>query len=148
MSSFPIAEPDPDTECGRGLLLVDALAHRWGRFVSGRGPGMFFELHWDTEPPAPVVPARATGAGGVSAMADYSLWPSETVRQLRADFPDYLIFQSHDQLGRPRIIATRTPPNAPGAADLVITPDAEAMRDKLARQPTSTPTRTRGGGRS
>ncbi|MEU2773802.1 ATP-binding protein [Streptomyces sp. NPDC007162] len=25
-----VQHPDPDTESGRGLLLVDALAHRWG----------------------------------------------------------------------------------------------------------------------
>lgn len=38
---------DLNAEHGRGLLLVNALASRWGRFESGRGPGMFFELRWD-----------------------------------------------------------------------------------------------------
>ncbi|GAA3725898.1 anti-sigma regulatory factor (Ser/Thr protein kinase) [Spinactinospora alkalitolerans] len=48
---FPVeaATPDPDAENGRGLLLVDTLAHRWGRFESGRGPGMFFELRWNAQ---------------------------------------------------------------------------------------------------
>lgn len=44
---FHIADPDPDAEHGRGLFLVNALASRWGRFESGRGPGMFFELRWE-----------------------------------------------------------------------------------------------------
>lgn len=38
---------DPDAENGRGLVLVNALASRWGRFQSVQGPGMFFELRWD-----------------------------------------------------------------------------------------------------
>ena len=41
------ADPGPDAEHGRGLFLVNALASRWGRFESGRGPGMFFELRLD-----------------------------------------------------------------------------------------------------
>ena len=44
---FHLAEPGPGAEHGRGLFLVNALASRWGRFESGRGPGMFFELRWD-----------------------------------------------------------------------------------------------------
>ena len=43
---FHVPAPDSDSEHGRGLFLVNALASRWGRFESGRGPGMFFELHW------------------------------------------------------------------------------------------------------
>ena len=38
---------DLDAESGRGLLLVDALATRWGRFESNRGPGVFFALTWE-----------------------------------------------------------------------------------------------------
>lgn len=41
-----VPAPVPESEHGRGLFLVNALASRWGRFESGRGPGMFFELHW------------------------------------------------------------------------------------------------------
>lgn len=37
---------DLNAEHRRGLLLVNALSSRWGRFESGRGPGMFFELRW------------------------------------------------------------------------------------------------------
>ncbi|WP_028647495.1 ATP-binding protein [Nocardiopsis sp. CNT312] len=61
--AFRVAAPDVDTdtdayaEGGRGLLLVNAIASRWGRFRSPRGPGMFFELCWNVpEPLAPVVP--------------------------------------------------------------------------------------------
>ena len=42
-----MVSPDLNAEHGRGLLLVNALSSRWGRFESGRGPGMFFELRWD-----------------------------------------------------------------------------------------------------
>lgn len=41
-----LVTPDIYDEGGRGLLLVNALASRWGRFQSVRGPGVFFELHW------------------------------------------------------------------------------------------------------
>ena len=41
-----VPAPVPESEHGRGLFLVNALASRWGRFESGRGPGMFFELRW------------------------------------------------------------------------------------------------------
>ncbi|MEV2277990.1 ATP-binding protein [Nocardiopsis sp. NPDC049922] len=52
-----IISPDAMAEGGRGLVLVNALASRWGRFRSILGPGMFFELRWDVpEPLAPVVP--------------------------------------------------------------------------------------------
>ncbi|MFV2197386.1 ATP-binding protein [Nocardiopsis sp. LOL_012] len=55
--TFRIAAPDTYAEGGRGLLLVNAIASRWGRFQSPRGPGMFFELRWNVpEPLAPVVP--------------------------------------------------------------------------------------------
>ncbi|GAA1084961.1 ATP-binding protein [Nocardiopsis metallicus] len=44
---IPMVSLDLNAEHGRGLLLINALASRWGRFESGRGPGMFFELRWD-----------------------------------------------------------------------------------------------------
>ncbi|TDQ54298.1 ATP-binding protein [Actinorugispora endophytica] len=44
--SGPPDLPRLDAESGRGLFLVAALAHRWGRFESPRGPGVFFELDW------------------------------------------------------------------------------------------------------
>ncbi|KIH99099.1 hypothetical protein LP52_09645 [Streptomonospora alba] len=50
--------PDPDAEHGRGLLLVATLAQRWGRFTSGRGPGMYFELRWAAAPAASALPRR------------------------------------------------------------------------------------------
>ncbi|MCY9782456.1 hypothetical protein KIK06_00955 [Nocardiopsis sp. EMB25] len=49
-------------ESGRGLVLVNALASRWGRFQSVLGPGMFFEPRWDVpELLAPVVPLQRKG---------------------------------------------------------------------------------------
>ena len=54
---LPTAPPNPEAEHGRGLLLVDALAHHWGRFDSDHGPGMFAELRWNTQP----TPTTATG---------------------------------------------------------------------------------------
>lgn len=57
-----VVTPDAAAEGGRGLLLVNALASRWGRFRSVLGPGMFFELCWDTSPRlAPVVPLQRKG---------------------------------------------------------------------------------------
>lgn len=57
--SLRVVAPDTDAEDGRGLLLVNALASRWGRFHSLRGPGMFFELRWHVpELLAPVAPLR------------------------------------------------------------------------------------------
>ncbi|GAA1464508.1 ATP-binding protein [Nocardiopsis exhalans] len=46
MPELRALSPDLDAESGRGLLLVDALAARWGRFESNRGPGLFFALIW------------------------------------------------------------------------------------------------------
>lgn len=45
----------PDAESGRSLFLVASLAHRWGRFRSRRGSGMFFELTQTA--PAPTSPS-------------------------------------------------------------------------------------------
>ena len=60
--SLRVVTPDATAEGGRGLLLVNALASRWGRFQSVLGPGMFFELCWDTFPLlAPVVPLQRKG---------------------------------------------------------------------------------------
>ncbi|WP_052746017.1 ATP-binding protein [Allosalinactinospora lopnorensis] len=41
--------PDPAAEHGRGLLLTATLADIWGPFDSGRGPGVFFQLHWGSK---------------------------------------------------------------------------------------------------
>lgn len=38
---------DPDSENGRGLLLVDALAHRWGSRLVEEGKEVWFELELD-----------------------------------------------------------------------------------------------------
>ncbi|MBB6120682.1 ATP-binding protein [Nocardiopsis algeriensis] len=43
-----IVSPEAGAENGRGLFLVNALASRWGRFRSVNGPGVFFELRWDS----------------------------------------------------------------------------------------------------
>ncbi|WP_262391861.1 ATP-binding protein [Nocardiopsis sp. CNR-923] len=54
--------PDVMAEGGRGLVLVYALASRWGRFRSILGPGMFFELRWDV--PEPLAMVRRRGGNG------------------------------------------------------------------------------------
>jgi len=60
--SLRVVTPDATAEGGRGLVLVNAFASRWGRFRSGQGPGMFFELSWELpQPPAPVVPNPRKG---------------------------------------------------------------------------------------
>jgi anti-sigma regulatory factor (Ser/Thr protein kinase) len=60
--SLRVVTPETCAESGRGLLLVNALASRWGRFRSLRGPGMSFELRWHVpEPLAPVVPLPRKG---------------------------------------------------------------------------------------
>jgi two-component sensor histidine kinase len=43
----PVISLDLNAEDGRGLLIINALASRWGRFESGRGSGMYFEIRWD-----------------------------------------------------------------------------------------------------
>ncbi|MFJ5307290.1 ATP-binding protein [Streptomyces sp. NPDC088350] len=40
--------PDADSENGRGLFLVDALAHRWGSRLVEEGKEVWFELRLDT----------------------------------------------------------------------------------------------------
>ncbi|WP_052745562.1 ATP-binding protein [Allosalinactinospora lopnorensis] len=62
---FPaeLTAPDPAADRGRGLLLTAALADTWGRFTSGRGPGVFFQLHWGSTTVfgAPPLPYRDRG---------------------------------------------------------------------------------------
>ncbi|MFF3894795.1 ATP-binding protein [Streptomyces sp. NPDC001812] len=41
--------PSPDDEHGRGLLLVDALAHAWGSELVHGGKRVWAELHVDSE---------------------------------------------------------------------------------------------------
>ncbi|WP_017574324.1 ATP-binding protein [Nocardiopsis kunsanensis] len=54
--------PDAIAESGHGLVLVNALADRWGHYQSILGPGMFFELCWDVpQPVAPVLPLQRKG---------------------------------------------------------------------------------------
>ncbi|MFE4913635.1 ATP-binding protein [Streptomyces sp. NPDC056652] len=55
--------PDLDACDGRGLVLVAALADRWG--VSDRnGPGKVVWAEWSYVPPHPVPPAAPTTPGG------------------------------------------------------------------------------------
>lgn len=51
---------DADSESGRGLLLVDALAHRWGSRLIGEGKEVWFELEI-------AAPDRTDGAGEAGA---------------------------------------------------------------------------------
>ncbi|HEX5565949.1 MAG TPA: ATP-binding protein [Streptomyces sp.] len=54
------AAPDPEEECGRGLLLVEALASRWG-VRRGDGPGrtVWAEIGLRTAPEGVLGPAAA-----------------------------------------------------------------------------------------
>jgi hypothetical protein len=47
----PVPAP-PDAEGGRGLLLVDALAERWGAELRSEGKCLWFELPAVPAPPA------------------------------------------------------------------------------------------------
>ncbi|WP_017569699.1 ATP-binding protein [Nocardiopsis halotolerans] len=45
---------DPESEHGRGLFLIDALASTWGVENTQRGPAVFFTMEWDSQqPPKP-----------------------------------------------------------------------------------------------
>lgn len=50
---------DPESEHGRGLFLVNALADTWGVERTPHGPAVFFTLGWNPDqPPGPVWPLR------------------------------------------------------------------------------------------
>lgn len=59
-----LQRPDPDSESGRGLLLVDALAERWG-VTEGRFPRKTVWAELRVARPEPV-PSRSGAAGGLS----------------------------------------------------------------------------------
>lgn len=50
MPTMPDSRPDPTVPNGRGLMIVAALAHRWGIEPNGTGPGktVWFDLHVDS----------------------------------------------------------------------------------------------------
>ncbi|MET8244683.1 ATP-binding protein [Streptomyces sp. NPDC005202] len=71
-----LQQPAPGAESGRGLLLVDALAHRWG-VTEGRFPRktVWAELRFSSPEPAPHAPVpptpfpkKATGCCGASTI--------------------------------------------------------------------------------
>lgn len=50
---------DPESEHGRGLFLVNALADTWGVERTPQGPAVFFTLEWNPgQPDQPTSPAR------------------------------------------------------------------------------------------
>ncbi len=53
---------DPESEHGRGLFLVNALADTWGVERTPHGPAVFFTLEWDSDrrdrPMSPTRPLR------------------------------------------------------------------------------------------
>jgi hypothetical protein len=53
--------PPLESESGRGLLLVEALADRWGAAVTAEGKTLWFELAAVAAPPAD--PAHSAGRG-------------------------------------------------------------------------------------
>lgn len=61
-------------------------------------------------------------------MAGYALYPSRELQKLRADFPDRLICEFHDQAGRPVLVATLTRRHCPCPADLVVADSVADLR--------------------
>ncbi|MFJ8478260.1 ATP-binding protein, partial [Kitasatospora sp. NPDC094011] len=69
---LPYRERDPEATGGRGLLLVQALAHAWGWRPADAGKVVWFEYLENAEAPwppppggaAPPPPPRAPGGGG------------------------------------------------------------------------------------
>ncbi|MFD9684576.1 ATP-binding protein [Kitasatospora sp. NPDC059146] len=52
-AELPYRERDPEATTGRGLLLVQALAHAWGWRPAERGKVVWFEYQEDAEAPCP-----------------------------------------------------------------------------------------------
>ncbi|MEV2279256.1 hypothetical protein AB0I72_27130 [Nocardiopsis sp. NPDC049922] len=61
----------------------------------------------------------------------YALYPSNEVARLRADFPDHLICELHDEAGRPLFAATLIRRRCPCPPDLVTATSATALRRAL-----------------
>jgi hypothetical protein len=75
-----VREPDEDETCGRGLMLVEALAHRWGVEPRVRGVG---KTVW-VELKAPVPTGTEVAAATIRPGQDVRLWGSwRTVRTAR-----------------------------------------------------------------
>ncbi|WP_116248339.1 hypothetical protein [Nocardiopsis sp. FIRDI 009] len=66
-------------------------------------------------------------------MTGYSLHPSREVQRLRAEFPEHLICELHDERGRPVFTATRARPCCPRSPDLVTAATPVALREALGR---------------
>ncbi|MFI9361913.1 ATP-binding protein [Kitasatospora sp. NPDC053057] len=52
-SELPLRERDAESTGGRGLLLVEALAHAWGWYPTGSGKTVWFECLESAEAPCP-----------------------------------------------------------------------------------------------
>ncbi|MFD3684891.1 hypothetical protein ACFWTE_08760 [Nocardiopsis sp. NPDC058631] len=70
-------------------------------------------------------------------MPGYGLYPSRDVRRLRAEFPDHLICELHDETGRPVFTATLVRRCCPCPSDLVTASDPVTLRRALAPQRTT-----------
>lgn len=64
-------------------------------------------------------------------MTGYQLHPSETIRRLRAEFPDFLICELSGGVGNPCFTATSTRANASGQPELIVTANPDELRRVL-----------------
>ncbi|MFD3685514.1 hypothetical protein ACFWTE_11930 [Nocardiopsis sp. NPDC058631] len=81
-------------------------------------------------------------------MTGYHLRPSQTVLDLREEFPDFLICELHNDLGRPCFTATSTLTGASGQPELVVTAGADELRRTLTVLSTGSTQSGREGGES
>lgn len=65
-------------------------------------------------------------------MFGYSVFPSQEIKQLRAEFPYHLICELHDHRGQPVFVATLLRRSCPCPADLVTASTPNALREALA----------------
>ncbi|MGW4501792.1 SpoIIE family protein phosphatase [Micromonospora sp. NPDC004336] len=86
---------DEVSERGRGLLLVDHFASRWGTTYLPTGKGVWFRLDrpgpaGDEEPGAhgPTAPGAATAGGGAAATAEHSTPSAGAMSELMQTTPD------------------------------------------------------------
>ncbi|WP_304453815.1 hypothetical protein [Nocardiopsis sp. YSL2] len=64
-------------------------------------------------------------------MSGYALYPSREVELLRAEFPDHLICELHDETGRPVLTATLRRRRCPCPSDLVTAGTPADLRRSL-----------------
>ncbi len=64
-------------------------------------------------------------------MTGYQLHPSEAIRRLRAEFPDFLICELSGESGNPCFTATSTRASTNGRPELIVTANPDELRRAL-----------------